>query len=398
MFNQIVMHNALENGKFDAGLLAETMLFYEDVILMLERGAILQLTKDIDAEYLVELIDNYGLKIAFQQNNFATLTHEINGIKTHRFAAFRTSAVEHGRRKINKPADELQYLLEKSIGTNRKARRIIKKIHDKASYPIVTDSEHREIVAAAMEQLRNPESLNFLLRTSIEVLCPGARVDPRWHIDAVPFGEEFGMNCVADFPYLTKFFATHVEDMGELKPEYIITYLSTSVALGYMASRYMASFVTDPLNSALFTRRFNLLARRRQADIEQLNLFQEHHVQARRIRDVINAGDRSMKDFIELLAKARKFRRWLADMNPDAKLLSEYYREATKDSWVNGLPVKSLRWVIAGAIGLATSHPAAGVAASVATSAVDDLLFGRLLKGWRPHQFVEGPLNHFLSP
>jgi hypothetical protein len=45
----------------------------------------------------------------------------------------------------------------------------------------------------------------------------------------------------------------------------------------------------------------------------------------------------------------------------------------------------------------ATFGPHIGSAGSVALSAADSFIFDKFLKGWRPNQFIEGPLKKFLQ-
>jgi hypothetical protein len=63
------------------------------------------------------------------------------------------------------------------------------------------------------------------------------------------------------------------------------------------------------------------------------------------------------------------------------------------------LPAKSVRWLLFNAAGLAlaaVTSPAAGAAVGVGLSAADTFLLDKLLKGWKPNQFVEGPLKEFI--
>jgi hypothetical protein len=45
----------------------------------------------------------------------------------------------------------------------------------------------------------------------------------------------------------------------------------------------------------------------------------------------------------------------------------------------------------------ATASPVAGAIAAAALSAGDAFLLDKILKGWKPNQFIEGPLKQFLS-
>ena len=99
---------------------------------------------------------------------------------------------------------------------------------------------------------------------------------------------------------------------------------------------------------------------------------------------------------VKLLDSADKFRHWLHQQPPDSDLLRAYYQETVKESWVEKLPAKSTRWSVFTGIGLGLDALGAGglgTAAATALSAVDAFVLDKLIKGWKPHQFVEKDLK-----
>jgi hypothetical protein len=110
-----------------------------------------------------------------------------------------------------------------------------------------------------------------------------------------------------------------------------------------------------------------------------------------RLSEVIDAGDRSFEEFLKLLDRADRFKDWLKAVNPDEDLVRTYVREISSESWVQGLRGKSLRYVLASAIG--ASNPIAGLAAGFA----DTFLIDKLFSGWRPNHFVDGKLSSFVQ-
>jgi len=120
----------------------------------------------------------------------------------------------------------------------------------------------------------------------------------------------------------------------------------------------------------------------------------------RALREAINSGRRGFADLRKVLSSATKFRGWLKNRDPDLELVKAYFREATKGSWVDKLPAKSVRWSIFTGLGLAVDVLGAhgiGTATAVAISAADAFLIDRLLKGWKPNQFIDESLKPFTA-
>ena len=120
------------------------------------------------------------------------------------------------------------------------------------------------------------------------------------------------------------------------------------------------------------------------------------------VRTVINNGVRTFADLRDLIRKAKRFRHWLENQSPDAELAKNYVREITKESWVDKLPSKTVRFSVITGLGLAVDALAGGGGVGTALGAgigvADNFLLDRVLKGWRPNQFIEGDLKKFLIP
>ena len=64
------------------------------------------------------------------------------------------------------------------------------------------------------------------------------------------------------------------------------------------------------------------------------------------------------------------------------------------------LPTKRIRLAVFAltntALGLLTS-PIIGASSGLGLSALDSFLLDKVMKGWRPNHFIEGPLKHFIE-
>jgi hypothetical protein len=102
---------------------------------------------------------------------------------------------------------------------------------------------------------------------------------------------------------------------------------------------------------------------------------------------------------MDVLDKAQRFKEWLASRNPDQRLLHEYYAETTRQSWLEKLPTKVSRWTIATGLGAAVDaiHPIGATALGLGISLFDAMLLDKILKGWRPNQFIDNVVGPFVG-
>jgi len=98
----------------------------------------------------------------------------------------------------------------------------------------------------------------------------------------------------------------------------------------------------------------------------------------------------------QLVSKAQKFKDWLKKQDSTEDLRKSYLQEVSHVDWADKLPPKSLRWLLFTAAGIALGGTAIGTVVGTALSAADSFLLDKLIKGWKPNQFIEGPLKQFL--
>jgi hypothetical protein len=163
----------------------------------------------------------------------------------------------------------------------------------------------------------------------------------------------------------------------------------------------MSEIITNPIQSSIVRLKFAQMLARRDQSVKEIDLFQEINLSnARSISEAINSGERTFSEFLQFLKGADRFKHWLKTVNPDANLLTEYLKASTSETWINRLAPKSVRFVVATGLGLASEalFPSGiGATVGVGVGAIDSLLLDRVLKGWRPSHFVEGPLTRFTA-
>jgi hypothetical protein len=165
------------------------------------------------------------------------------------------------------------------------------------------------------------------------------------------------------------------------------------------ASKHMSEIVTSPTRARMLQAKFDLMNMRREGSQKDLELFQNFHFESKNLRGAINKGERTFSEFLNLLDESRKFKDWLKGASPEKGLLKEYYDAVTKQGWLDKLPNKSARFGLMTGAGIALGFITGGLAAAaggIALGAADTFLLDRVIRGWRPNQFVEEDLKTFV--
>jgi hypothetical protein len=245
-----------------------------------------------------------------------------------------------------------------------------------------------------MTELTDLSYSHKCIKELLETLVPGFSLPINWRftVHTLDDGSSYVVTDL-DFDAINIEYHKNIsKEHSSIMPEYLLCHSLDARVDTDLAAEYMAELIVKPQISSLIRIRFERLLARRDVSEREIGLFQEVHLGGfHAIREAINSGERTFSEFMPVLNKAHRFKAWLAGKNPDASLLKEYYDEATTETWINKLPVKGLRYVISTLTGIIN------LPAGLAMSAGDEFLVERLLRGWRPNQFVEGPLRKFVS-
>jgi hypothetical protein len=259
----------------------------------------------------------------------------------------------------------------------------------------------RPYPAEAREDSSNEGYLNEMVRALLRHFAPGYQIpDPcvfRIHKDSQ--GNRLETNI--DFEKANGIFRlrTDVSD-GSLTPGYLISYvIETRRQLRYAAEFSTDLAVSAPVYAAITSKFKNLIARRAESDTEIEAFADLVFSESRCIREAVNSGDRNFDDVLRLVKAGMKFKEWLKKNSEDADLVKEYCREVTRAEWAEKLPPKTARWAMFTAASAAAGlllTPIAGLAVGVGLGAGDTFLLDKVIKGWKPNQFVNGPLQKFV--
>jgi hypothetical protein len=253
--------------------------------------------------------------------------------------------------------------------------------------------------AATRDDLRDQDYLTSSIRTVVESIAPGVALNSDFYFRAVeqPDGW-FVIDSNISLDDLNRAIqARRDPSQGNVTYAHLLTHLldvRTDIAL---ATQFDAEIATTDLGSRLIAAKATDLLWSHSDGAKNLAEFKRRTMPGGRgIAEAINSGDRSIEEFLTVLDRSRRLREWIADKDADTDLVQAYFDEVTAGSWITSLPAKSMRWLLLTGAGVVFASTPGVIAAGMA-SAADAFLLDRMVRGWRPNSFVEGPVRRFAT-
>lgn len=168
----------------------------------------------------------------------------------------------------------------------------------------------------------------------------------------------------------------------------------------HIASHFNSEIANKPIHSSLIQDRFNSIFDKFEKNEKGIAGFQEVVLNDYKpIGATLRKKEKTFKDFIKILEKADKFRDWLDKVPDDKNIIAEYHKAVTTETWADKLPSKGARFAIfttAGIVFDALITGGIGTIVGVAIGASDTFLVDKIIKGWKPNQFIDDELKDFL--
>ena len=388
MFDSIIYKNAIGPGPLiDIGALAEGLLFYGRVAIVGNTGTIKDILARVPPFILLSLLRDGRIEFHYLADQTGVSTTPMsNGRSLH--SLIRFSSPQHTIEKVAPQA------FEAAAGSSGQARvgasqfaKLLRPI-DHAGF------DQASILHALSDNDATEASVESLIRT----VAPDFQHSNRLRFRIERENEGFYVDTNIDFVRLNEFYNKVVPAAhSTLTEAYILALLQGAYEVTYFAGALNSEVAVSPIERIIQAKAVEAIVRRHIHSESQIESFVDLTLaDGHAIREAVNSGAVSFTSVTELLNSADKFRHWLRQRPAEASLVRDYYQETIKDSWVEKLPGKSVRWGIFTGLGLTVDALGAGglgTVAGVALSAVDSFLADKLIKGWKPHQFVEGDLK-----
>ncbi|HEX9989367.1 MAG TPA: hypothetical protein VGE45_12940 [Chloroflexia bacterium] len=411
-----------DKDNIDVGFLAEALLFYQQVHVAVSKRGLNQLIKICGPDALLELLKSGHLKMSYLENGYLLGQDEQNG----RTLYFPGIAKVPGQ-SLQEVAWELFIDATGRPGRGKRLASSFCRFVDVISY----DESFLDRIA---EDYQDKTYMHDSVVRLLEFLVPEYRQTEEivFQVSAEPKGswrtmrlsleaEDHIRNGNPNIPQsmvvsTRRFFTVRTNVNFDLVEQLYSSRYPTSLrlTLSHVLDRFMyarddleaaartySELAVDPFSSEMVKRKISRFITRHAHSEEQFSQFQDVFLKdARAIKEAVNSGERSFYDVMKLLEKARKFKHWLKGQPTDIDLVTEYFREVTSDSWVDKLQSKTLRWILFDLSGVVLDKlgwEPYGTLTGVALSVADAFLLDSIATGWRPSQFVNGPLRAFVS-
>jgi hypothetical protein len=377
------------SNPIDIGFIAESMLFYKRVTILADHVILANLVNRINLDDLLELLKQGYLEIQFVANSPAIATDPSQFGNLNNVVLYEI--VQDAEETIFKSLFEL---------TDR--RGYSKRSSNKIASYVKTSSFDTNLANEITQDFQNQEYLNKALKSILSDLVPAHNImgDIFFNLHKTDKGLITETNL--NFESINSVYHKYVSPShSTITDAYLLSHLANVRTEIHAATKFNSEIATDSIYSNVMRIFFNDVIQKFSKNSGSIDSFQDLIFDdGKDIRSVINSGEKSMRDIIDVLAKADKFKQWLNQIDNDKNLIKEYYKEITASSFIDKLPSKSVRWAIFTGAGLALDSLATGglgTLAGLALGAGDTFILDKLIHKWKPSQFVDKELKQLVS-
>lgn len=374
----------------DIGMLLECMLFYKTTTVIANRAILKQLLIDVGVDQLIELIEENLLNIIYTESFTGIQTDTSNaGLELHNPIIF--SSPQHTFEEV------VRKVCVEVTGKEGRGRRVARRVENK-----IKVMHHEKILTdGARKSLLDQGYLEKAVPIILKSIVPIVEI---YNIEFNTADSEKGIRVFTNIDFAKLNTAYHrivPPSHSSITAAFILSHLFDVESDLYFSSLYLAELATNPLGSLLMAEKLGYLQKRSLRSQEKIGEFQRFVFEdARDLREAVNSKKVDITEVIKVIRKSNEFKKWLTAQDPSADLIKEYYKAVTKESFIDKLPGKSVRWAIFTALGLAADAVATGgigVVTGITLGALDTFFIDKLLKGWSPSQFIEENVKNLLK-
>jgi hypothetical protein len=402
MFERAVFRRSDEKLDFhlDVGQLAETILYYGNVDLLLDRGNLGQLLKTIGPDALIRLVRLPTVNAVFVADDLATLSNNY-GFTAHKFIAFSLSRTSENKNILTKK-EHVRECFQRTLGKSWRSRKQADFISQFLSEASFGDGlAGPSLVESAKADIFDPNFTREAVRLIIEEKIPTANLPENFRFEPVKFKDEFIIDTNLDFNKLSLEYGKYwPKTHSTLSPALILSEILQAKASLGLSAAFDADVLTTSIASKIMDLKVAEVSMRTTSSRHKMTEFSEWALQGKSIAGALHNGERSFHEFLDIAERSGEFKKWVLGIEKDKSLAKEYFQEVGSSGWLDRLPNKTLRYMAftgASAAVSFVSTPIVGIAAAAGLTAVDSFLLDRLIGGWKPSHFIDNRVKTFVK-
>jgi len=393
MFDTITLRHSQSGGPLTSGEVAEALLFYQNVRILFDFTSLGKLASSMGAPSLLEILARPGVSGAFIEDGvWATMSTDHGGFRTYDLAVPNFAIDQQTRKAIRDRTDILALILKTQSGyDDLSARKFAKQLRSVLPFKSYSRNHFLQgnLYDVARDDLLDPAYAYEAVRLSLREQGRLEGPLPMFRFKVIKLENGFLIDTNLDLEKINSL-AKHKK--RKIKTSSLIDSIFVARSDLALASYYEGDLCVGRLTSDLIRLRHKHLMKRIGAGASQQQEFVEVAIaDGKAIKEVINSGERSFDEFLLMLDKADKFKKWMAGVECDGKLASEYLKASLAPHWFDNFPAKIFRYVLTAAIG--QFDGGLGAALGVA----DSFYLEKMLAGWRPNHFVDQTLGPFVG-
>lgn len=165
-----------------------------------------------------------------------------------------------------------------------------------------------------------------------------------------------------------------------------------------IAANKNSDLLTSTSCSLILSQKLSDIIQKTNKNLNSVSAFQRIILpESKDIETIINSKEKPFYDFIKLLEKAQEFKKWKKEIPEEKNFIEEYTKAISKNStWIERLPIKIMRFIIFESLGATLDMLGSNGLASLGLSSFDSFIIDKLIKRWKPNQFISNNLRKFL--
>lgn len=395
-------------GEIDVGAIAEALVYYGRVNLFVNGGSLADFVAKFGYDAIVQALDIGVLDLTFERHMYAVHTNTYGNLEAHGFANVALAGTAQGA-KIETAADEIEHQFTKRFGNTannkQRARSLTERVH--------VSTADEQVLQMARLDVKDLEFVGAAVGAFLKAVVPEYQLPVPLRAEVVTTKDGFVFLSNLDFAKINEFYHRRIPaSHSSVTKAYILSHILDARKELQLASSVDSDLWVNDGISAVLQQRVTTISKRLTKSQKDIEYFHTVEFESRSYREVLNKGERTGADLVAFLQQEEtmKFKTWLAGQNPDGFLIKEYDKAVlSRQGWTQRLPFRISKLVTftglgmavdatVGTMGLATlaAHALSGTG-ELAVGATDEFVVPKLLKGWKPNQFVEGPAQEFLG-